>query len=69
MTARDAYLAGLKAGWIDESLGIVEPVPPYPDDAPYLEGVRRGRAAWRREVAGALVVDRPSIASFTDADV
>lgn len=49
--ARSRYLAGLRAGWLDESLGIVEPEIGYPDDDPYLAGVLRGRAAWRREAS------------------
>jgi len=61
VTAEDRYRAGLRAGWIDESHGILEPESGYPDDDPYLRGVKRGRAAWRREVQGALVVDRPPI--------
>ncbi|MCK9358104.1 MAG: hypothetical protein M0R22_13315 [Dehalococcoidia bacterium] len=59
--AERLYLAGLRAGWIDESLGIVEPELGYRDDGPYLAGMRRGRMAWRRESSAALVTDRPPI--------
>jgi hypothetical protein len=51
------FEAGLRAGFLDESHGILEPESGYPD-GPYLAGVRRGREAWRRESAAALVVDR-----------
>jgi hypothetical protein len=61
MSAEDRYRAGLRAGWNDEALGILEPELGYPNDEPYLHGVRRGREAWRREAAAAMVVDRPSI--------
>lgn len=68
MSAEDRYRAGLRAGWNDEALGILEPELGYPDDEPYLRGVRRGRAAWRREAGDALVVDRGPI-SFWNEDL
>lgn len=60
-SARDRFLAGLRAGWIDESMGITEPVPAYPDSNVYMAGVRRGRAAWRMESESAMVVDAPAV--------
>jgi hypothetical protein len=57
VSAETRYLAGLKAGWIDESLGVKEPESGYPVDEPYLHGVRRGREAWRREAKAVVEPD------------
>lgn len=61
MTASERYLAGLRAGWVDESMGILEPEHGYGVDDYYLAGVRKGREAWRRESTVALVVDAPRL--------
>lgn len=65
MTAEQKYMAGLRAGYLDESHGIIEPEQGYPMDEPYLAGVRAGREAWRRCVESALVVDRAPIGATT----
>jgi hypothetical protein len=62
MTAIELYRAGLRAGYLDESHGILEPANGYQVDEPYMAGVRAGREAWRRCVRDAMVVDRPSLA-------
>lgn len=62
MTARDQYLEGLDLGWSNERDGILDPAASAGrPGSPLTDGVRRGRAAWRREEAGALVVDRPPL--------
>lgn len=61
VTARQLYLAGLRAGYLDESHGILEPEHGYRMDEPYRAGVRAGRASWRRDASAALVVDREPI--------
>lgn len=67
--ARDQYLEGLDLGWSNERDGILDPAASAGrPGSPLTDGVRRGRAAWRREVAGAAVVDRPSLASLPEPD-
>lgn len=56
-TARDRYLAGLRTGFLEESNGIVEPMPSYPESEPFLTGVEHGRRLWRRQVEVAVVVE------------
>jgi hypothetical protein len=54
MTATDLYRAGLRAGYLDESWGILEPEDGYRIDEEYRAGVRAGRAAWRACVEDAV---------------
>jgi len=61
------YEAGLRAGFQDESLGILEPAEGYPDSDPYLAGVCEGRRLWRQGVGAAMVVDREPIGDRYEA--
>jgi len=61
MTPAEQYEQGLLTGIIDAATGVLEPENGYPNSDPFLEGVRRGRAAWKKLTEDALVVDAPPL--------